>query len=71
MKPIDKVITLIKEMMVANAPGTSGAYTSKGDAEVAAGFDAPLGLDGRSKIARRLPPAYRRVLSKNKKKNKY
>lgn len=50
--------------MVANMPGTSGAYTSQGDSKISAGFDKIL--DGRSKIMKRLPPPYRRKLQKNK-----
>jgi hypothetical protein len=32
-----------------------------------AGYDKPLGRDGRSKLMRRLPPAYRKSLQKNNK----
>jgi hypothetical protein len=32
-----------------------------------AGYDKPLGRDGRSKLMRRLPPAYRQSLQKNNK----
>ena len=61
---IDRIIEIIRENMVANMPGTSGAYTSQGDSKIFAGFDKIL--DGRSKIMKRLPPPYRRKLQKNK-----
>lgn len=72
-KKIDRVIeafrnyiNLKEEGMVANASGTQGGFggssTSGGPS---AGYDKPL--DGRSKMMRRLPPAYRKSLSKNKK----
>jgi hypothetical protein len=70
MKPTDKIITLIREMMVGNVPATSGAFSSNGDAITVAGYDVPLGVDGRSKIARRLPPAYRKLLNKTKTKKR-
>lgn len=52
--------------MVANAPGTSGGYTSKGDPTTVAGFD-PV-MDGRSKVMRRLPKEYSKFLRKTKKR---
>jgi hypothetical protein len=52
--------------MVANAPGTGGGYTSKGDPTTAAGFD-PV-MDGRSKLMRRLPKEYSKFLRKTKKR---
>ncbi len=68
MTPLDRIIKIIKESMVANAPGSSGAYTSKGDPYTAGGFD-PV-QDGRSKVMRRLPKAYSQFLRQSSKKKK-
>tara|TARA_B100001996_G_C18427716_1_gene503275 strand:- start:34 stop:240 length:207 start_codon:yes stop_codon:yes gene_type:complete len=39
-KPLKKVISLIKEMMVANAAGTGGGFSGSSDAKgPTAGFD--------------------------------
>jgi hypothetical protein len=67
MNQLDRIIQIIRENMVANAPGTSGAYTSKGDPTTSGGFDTMLNLDGRSKVMRRLPKPYSKFLRKNKK----
>lgn len=68
MNKIDKVIEIIRENMVANAPGSGGGFSSSSPAGgPTAGYDQPL--DGRGKIMRRLPPAYRKVLSKVRKIN--
>ena len=74
-KKIDRVIEafrnymILKEnMMVANAPGTQGGGGSSADPKGPfPGYDNPL--DGRSKIARRLPQPYRRDLIKKRKKS--
>jgi hypothetical protein len=66
MNPLDKIIQIIRENMVANAPGTSGGYTSKGEPTTVAGFD-PV-MDGRTKVMRRLPKEYSKFLRKNKKR---
>ena len=43
MKRIDKYIKLIRESMVANAPGTGGGFSNSSDsAGPTAGYDAPL-----------------------------
>jgi hypothetical protein len=73
-KKIDKVIeafrnyiNLKEEGMVTGSisgkPGFSGSADPKGPT---AGFDPVMKFDGRGKIARRLPPLYRKDLIKNK-----
>jgi hypothetical protein len=64
MRPLDKLIQIIRENMVANSPGTGGGYTSKGDPKVVAGLD-PV-MDGRSKMMKRLPKEYSKFLRKVK-----
>lgn len=66
MNPLDKIIQIIRENMVANAPGTSGGYTSKGDSKISAGFDHIM--DGRNKVMRRLPKPYSQFLRSKKKR---
>lgn len=39
MNRLDRIIQLIRENMVANAPGQSGAYTSQGDPLTKGGYD--------------------------------
>ena len=60
-KPLKKVISLIKEMMVANAAGTGGGFSGASDAKgPTAGFD-PV-------IKPRKRYIYQRGLRKNWKK---
>jgi hypothetical protein len=62
MKKIDKIITIIKEMMVANPPGTSGGFTSSGDPKYSAGFDPLLQFKNKNKNTvdfRRVPKKYK------------
>lgn len=66
MTSVDKVIQILREMMIANAPGTSGAFSSKGDPLSKAGLD-PV-MDGRSKVMRRLPKPYSKFLRQSTKK---
>jgi hypothetical protein len=43
-KILDKVIQIIRENMVANAPGTQGGFSSSADAKgPVAGFDSAMG----------------------------
>ncbi len=69
MSKLDRIIEIIREMMVANAPSSGGGFGTSSPAEgPTAGQDMPVGkLDGRTKVMRRLPPAYRKMLSKKKK----
>lgn len=62
MNHLDKIIQLIRENMVANAAGQSGAYTSQGDPLVKAGFDTIVpGLRRRKngKVDYRMNPKYK------------
>ncbi len=45
MRPIDKIIAIIREeMMTANPPGGQGGYSASADAKgPVAGYDKPLG----------------------------
>lgn len=67
---IDKIISIIRtlkeEGMVVGAGGFTGAADPKGPV---AGYDKVMQFDGRGKIARRLPPEYRKdLISKKKRK---
>lgn len=73
---IDKIIQIIRYLKeegaptmstgsTAGKPGFSGSAPAEGPT---AGYDMPL--DGRSKMMRRLPPAYRSDLLKKQKKKK-
>jgi len=69
-KKLDRIISIIKEQMVANAPGSSGGFSGSADSKgPVAGFDPVMKFDGRSKVAKRLPPPYRADLIKKKKKS--
>jgi hypothetical protein len=51
--------------MVGNAPGGSGGFSGSSDTKgPTAGFDPVMKFDGRSRIARKLPPMYRKDLIK-------
>ena len=60
-KPLNKVISLIKEMMVANAAGTGGGFSGSADAK-----GPTAGLDPLLKPRKRY--IYQRGLRKNWKK---
>lgn len=63
LENIINIIRTMKEEMVVGTGGFTGSASASGPV---AGFD-PV-MDGRSKIARRLPPAYRKHFSKSNKK---
>jgi hypothetical protein len=73
MDKIDKLISIvrdIREEMAMTTASTAGKAGFGGSAQgfdpgPTAGYDKPF--DGRSKIARRLPPPYKSALIKNKK----
>jgi len=75
MDKIDKIISIvrsIREEMVMTTSSTAGKSgfggSSQGfDPGPTAGYDKHL-FDGRSKIARRLPPPYKKALINSKKK---
>lgn len=66
-KIIDIIRTLKEEGMVVGAGGFTDAADPKGPV---AGYDPVMKFDGRGKIMRRLPPEYRKLLSKGKKRKK-
>ncbi len=75
MDKVDKLISIIRnirEEMAITTSSTAGKAGFGGSAQgfdsgPTAGYDKPL-FDGRSKVARRLPPPYRQALIKDKKK---
>ena len=72
---MNKLISIIKNIREEVAMTTSSTAGKAGfggsaqgfDSGPTAGYDKPL-FDGRSRIARRLPPPYRQALIKDKKK---
>jgi hypothetical protein len=44
-----RILSIIKEMMVANAPGGSGAYGSNADPLTKGGFDPLMGFRNKKK----------------------
>jgi hypothetical protein len=74
MNKIDKLISVVRALKEEGAPtmstgSTAGKAGFGGSAQgfdpgPTAGYDKPL--DGRSKMMRRLPPAYRKNLQKRK-----
>jgi hypothetical protein len=51
MKKIDKIISIIREQMVANAPGGSGGFSGSSEPKgPTAGFDPVMGMAKRKKI---------------------
>jgi len=51
-KKLDKIISIIREQMVANAPGASGGFSGSADPKgPVAGFDPVIGLVRRKKYA--------------------
>lgn len=67
MNNIDRVIQIIRENMVANAPGSGGGFSGSSDKNgPVAGFD-PI-LDGRKRIMRKLPKEYSKFLRNSTKK---
>jgi hypothetical protein len=48
MEKIDRIIQIIRENMVANAPGTQGGFSSSADSKgPVAGFDPVMGKMGK------------------------
>ena len=51
-KKLEKIISIIREQMVANAPGGSGGFGGSADPKgPVAGFDPVMGLSRRKKYA--------------------
>mgnify|MGYP001165055138 CR=1 FL=1 len=66
MNPLDKIIQMIRESMVANAPGTGGGFSNSSDsAGPTAGYDAPLST---LKVFKRNRYIYQKNTRKNWKK---
>ena len=65
---LENIITIVRNAMVIEnmTVGTGGFSGSAAPEGPVAGYD-PV-IDGRSRIARRLPPVYKKILSKNKNK---
>lgn len=75
MDKVDKLISIIRNIREEAAMTTSSTAGKAGfggsaqgfDPGPTAGYDKPL-FDGRSRVARRLPPPYKQALIKDKKK---
>ena len=60
-KKLDWIISIIKEQMVANAPGGSGGFSRSAEAKgPTAGFDPVMGLKKRKGPQIKLPPGSRK-----------
>jgi hypothetical protein len=60
-KKLDWIISIIKEQMVANAPGASGGFSGSSEAKgPTAGFDPVMGLKRRKGPQIKLPPGSRK-----------
>lgn len=60
-KKLDRIISIIREQMIANAPGGSGGFSSSSEAKgPTAGFDPLLGLRRRRGPQIKLPPGSRK-----------
>ena len=60
-KKLDWIISIIREQMVANAPGGSGGFSSSAEAKgPTAGFDPVMGLKRRKGSQIKLPPGSRK-----------
>jgi len=70
-KKLDWIISIIREeMVVANPSGGSGGFGETSPAKgPTAGRATLVKFDGRSGVARRLPPLYRADLIKKRKKS--
>jgi hypothetical protein len=67
MAKIDRFIQMIREQMVANAPGGSGGFSGSSDAKgPTAGFDPVMGLRRRKGPQIKLPPGSRKRWKKDK-----
>ena len=67
MANLDRIIQMIREQMVANAPGGSGGFSGSSDAKgPTAGFDPVMGLKRRKGPQIKLPPGSRKRWKKDK-----
>lgn len=66
-KKLDWIIEIIREQMVANAPGSQGGFSGSADPKgPAAGFDPLMGLQRRKGSQIKLPPGSRKRWMKPK-----
>lgn len=70
MKSIDKFIKLVREQMVANAPGGSGGFSGSADPKgPTAGFDPVMKFMKRGKVDnRKVPKNYKKWVNSIKNK---
>ena len=60
-KKLDRIISIIREQMVANAPGGSGGFSGSADPKgPVAGFDPVMGTARRKGPQIKLPPGSRK-----------
>ncbi len=60
-KKLDKIISIVREQMVANAPGTQGGFSGSADPKgPTAGFDPVMGTTRRKGPQIKLPPGSRK-----------
>jgi hypothetical protein len=60
-KKLDKIISIVREQMVANAPGTQGGFSGSADLKgPVAGFDPVMGTTRRKGPQIKLPPGSRK-----------
>jgi hypothetical protein len=65
-KKLDRIISIIREeMMTANPPGGSGAFSDSGDPKTRGGFSPVLGLERRRGPQIKLPPGSRKRWKKS------
>jgi hypothetical protein len=61
MANLERIIQMIREQMVANAPGGSGGFSGSSDPKgPTAGFDPVMGLKRRKGPQIKLPPGSRK-----------
>ena len=66
-KKLDWIIEIIREQMVANAPGSQGGFSGSADPKgPTSGFDPVLGLQKRKGPQIKLPPGSRKRWMKPK-----
>jgi len=60
-KKLNRIIDIIREQMVANAPGTSGGFSGSADPKgPTAGFDPMMGFKRRKGPQIKIPPGSRK-----------
>ena len=58
---LDRIISIIREQMVANAPGAQGGFSGSSDPKgQTAGFDPVMGIKRRKGPQIKLPPGSRK-----------